>query len=398
MIPKEKGAKISILVNAVIFLPPVAVFLLLATYNFFVYRTPRKLEKLKRPNPQGVSVYVPVYNDKNILGSLPLLAELDYPNFTIKILDDSTDEKLKKEIDLFVLSQHNFSVIRRLNRTGFKGGAIENALKDEMHPFICILDCDFRPPKDFLANIVSAIEYEHVDVLQGYQRHIRGSESFLGTFYRASSAGSILCLSGRDRLKLAPIFSGCCALISTDTAKRIGFAGESVTEDLNFSIRAYARGNFEVAVRHDVYADGSCPETFVDFVTQQLRWCEGTIRDIFRVNLLRIFRMKIIKQKADLLMQGLHFSSGFFMLWSLIASLLGQLPLVIGLFIAAYTGFGFAYPLLLGASLEKLSLKSRFEVLICGFVLIFVMCPIMTFGFLRGLIKAKGSFKVTLKH
>jgi cellulose synthase/poly-beta-1,6-N-acetylglucosamine synthase-like glycosyltransferase len=257
-----------ILTNVLVFLPPVAVFFLLATYNFLVYRRPKKLEKLKPPNPQGVSVYVPVFNDQNVLGSLPLLAELDYPNFTIKILDDSTNEKLKKAIALFILSHHNFSVIRRLQRTGFKGGAIENALKDETQPFICILDCDFRPPKDFLANIVSAIEFENVDVLQGYQRHIRGSESFLGTFYRASSAGSILCLSGRDRLKLAPIFSGCCALIKTDTAKSIGFAGESVTEDLNFSIRAYAQGNFKVAVRHDVYADGSCPETFKDFVTQ----------------------------------------------------------------------------------------------------------------------------------
>src|SRR5665647_668553 len=223
----------------IIILLPLAVFCLLASYNFIVYRKILPPKKYGILNQRGVSVYVPVFNDFQILQSLPYLAALNYPDYHIKILDDSNDLELKKSIDEFILLEKNFSVVRRSSRLGFKGGAIENALKCEQRPLICVLDCDFQPPSDFLSKIVRSLESNKTGVVQGYPRHLRGSNTLLGNFYRASSAGSIICLNGRSRLHLAPIIYGSCFLMESDIAKQVGFNGKSVTEDINFSIRAH---------------------------------------------------------------------------------------------------------------------------------------------------------------
>ncbi len=384
-------------ISQAIFLLPLTVFCLLATYNFVVYRkiTPRK--RAASLNPQGVSLYVPVFNDQQIVQSLPYLAKLDYPTYQVKILDDSTDPKLISAIDKFVSKHNNFSVIRRTDRTGFKGGAIENALKNEEQPLICLLDCDFRPTTDFLKQIVSSIEAEKADVIQGYPRHVRGGRSLLGIFYRACQAGSIICLFGRNRLNLAPILYGSCFLMKTQTAQKVGFDSGSITEDINFCIRAYAAGNFKVAVCPDVYADGGCPATFRDYITQQLRWCEGTIRDVFTVNFKTVLRIKSVRKRLDLLINGLHYSSGFFLLWMIVALLFEAINPVVGLFVTVYTTLGFAYPLMLGASLEKYNWKMKIKTLLFGSVLVYVMCPFMTYGFLKGLTTKKATFKVTHK-
>lgn len=380
-----------------IFVLPLAVFFALATYNFIIYRK-ITIKKTDKPlNAQGVSLYIPVFNDLQILESLPYLANIRYPNFNIKILDDSTDIKLKLAIDSFSLQHEKFSVIRRCDRTGFKGGAIEHALETEDQPLVCVLDCDFRPTEGFLTQIVSELEAEKVDVLQGYPRHVRGDSSFLGIFYRACSAGSIICLYGRSKLNLAPILYGSCFLIKTSIAKKVGFNNGSITEDINFSIRAYASGDFKLAVCPAVSADGGCPATFRDYITQQLRWCEGTIRDVFVVNPKAIGKIKSFKRRLDLVVNGLHYSSGFFLLWVFLALLFEAINPVVGIFFTVYTTLGFMYPLLLGASLEKYSWKSKFKAIAFGSVLIYVMCPIMAYGFLKGLTTTKATFKVTHK-
>ncbi|MCX6643441.1 MAG: glycosyltransferase, partial [Candidatus Bathyarchaeota archaeon] len=53
-----------------------------------------------------------------------------YPNQEIWILDDSTDETSKDEVDVFVSSSsQRINLVRRPNRDGFKAGAINSVLK-----------------------------------------------------------------------------------------------------------------------------------------------------------------------------------------------------------------------------------------------------------------------------
>lgn len=185
--------------------------------------------------------------------------------------------------------------------------------------------------------------------------------------------------------------------MQTVKAEKIGFNNGSITEDINFSIRAYASGDFKMAVCPDVSADGGCPATFRDYINQQLRWCEGTIRDVFVVNRGAIGRIKSTRQRLDLVVNGVHYSSGFFLLWLFVALFFSAMDPLVGLFFSLYTTLGFVYPLLLGASLEGYNSKMTLKALLYGFVLIYIMCPIMAYGFFKGLATRKATFKVTHK-
>lgn len=62
--------------------------------------------------------------------SLERSIQQKYHNFEVVILDDSSDENYKKQIDEFG-SKHNIKVVRRENRVGFKAGNINHYLMSE---------------------------------------------------------------------------------------------------------------------------------------------------------------------------------------------------------------------------------------------------------------------------
>src|SRR5881409_4352287 len=108
-------------------------------------------EKLPR-----VTVQLPIFNEVYVAERLlRSVSELDYPQelLQIQVLDDSTDET--REITAACageLQQRGFNVqrIHRLDRTGFKAGALSAGLDAAEGEFMCILDADFVPQPDLL--------------------------------------------------------------------------------------------------------------------------------------------------------------------------------------------------------------------------------------------------------
>ena len=80
---------------------------------------------------------------------------MDYPRdlLEIQVLDDSTDET--REIAELAVRRHaaqgfDIKYLHRVDRTGYKAGALEAGLKVARGEFIAIFDADFVPPADFL--------------------------------------------------------------------------------------------------------------------------------------------------------------------------------------------------------------------------------------------------------
>ena len=76
-----------------------------------------------------------------VKATLKNMGLLDYPSYEIIIADDSD-----KERDY----GNNAKIIRRQNRSGFKGGALRNALEhiDSRSELIAIFDADFTVEND----------------------------------------------------------------------------------------------------------------------------------------------------------------------------------------------------------------------------------------------------------
>src|SRR6188474_193069 len=103
-----------------------------------------------------VTIQLPIFNEMYVADRLiGAVCEMDYPKdlLEIQVLDDSTDETT--DIAELAVRRHasrgfNIHYIHRVDRTGYKAGALEAGLKVAKANFIAIFDADFIPPRDFL--------------------------------------------------------------------------------------------------------------------------------------------------------------------------------------------------------------------------------------------------------
>src|SRR5256714_9954680 len=100
-----------------------------------------------------VTMQLPIFNEVYVVERLlRSVSELDYPKhlLQIQVLDDSTDDT--REVTAACaeeLRRRGFDVqlIHRVDRTGFKAGALAVGLESAGREFVCILDADFFPPR-----------------------------------------------------------------------------------------------------------------------------------------------------------------------------------------------------------------------------------------------------------
>src|SRR5947199_7097832 len=123
--------------------------------------------RTRMPVPAGhfeklpkVTVQLPIFNEVYVAERLlRSVSELDYPreSLQIQVLDDSTDETREITAACAAELRHrgfDVELIHRVNRIGFKAGALEQGLATARGEFICILDADFVPPPDLLRHTI----------------------------------------------------------------------------------------------------------------------------------------------------------------------------------------------------------------------------------------------------
>ena len=107
-----------------------------------------------------VTIQLPLYNELYVVERLlNNIALIDYPKnrLEIQVLDDSTDESVEstaKQIKELQDTGLDIKHIRRVDRTGFKAGALKEGLKVAKGEFIAIFDADFLPQPDWLLRTV----------------------------------------------------------------------------------------------------------------------------------------------------------------------------------------------------------------------------------------------------
>src|SRR5436853_5546272 len=96
-----------------------------------------------------VSVHVAAYNEKRVIERLlTSLEHLDYPEYEVILVDDSTDESV--QILKAWVGKPRFKILHRTSRAGFKGGALQEALKvmDPRTEYVVVFDADSMPFPD----------------------------------------------------------------------------------------------------------------------------------------------------------------------------------------------------------------------------------------------------------
>src|SRR5919204_5464921 len=132
---------------------------------YLVYLYMKYRDRTPKPAPEIrdlplVTIQLPIYNEMYVADRLiDAVCEMDYPRelLEIQVLDDSTDET--RDIAELAVRRHaargfNIVYLHRVDRSGYKAGALEAGLKTSHGSLITIFDADFVPPRDFLRRTV----------------------------------------------------------------------------------------------------------------------------------------------------------------------------------------------------------------------------------------------------
>lgn len=215
------------------------------------------------------------------------LNNLNYKNKTVYFLDDSSDDKYKKEAEE-ISREYKLVLVRRISRHGAKAGIINDCLRDLNQQYVAVFDADQNPLPDFLKVIIPILENnERIAFVQTPQfytnlknRIARAAAFQQAVFYEyicegKNSGGSMFCC-------------GTNVVFRTKALKEVGGLDEStVTEDFATSVKLHVAGWKSLYYNH-VYAFGMGPENLEGYFKQQFRWATGTI-SVFKNLFLRFF-------------------------------------------------------------------------------------------------------------
>jgi cellulose synthase/poly-beta-1,6-N-acetylglucosamine synthase-like glycosyltransferase len=299
-------------------------------YLVYLYMKHKGRVPQRPPEPQSwpaVTVQLPIFNEMYVADRLiAAVCELDYPRelLEIQVLDDSTDETTA--IAELAVRRHaargfNIHYIHRVDRRGFKAGALEAGLKVAAGRFIAIFDADFIPSKDFLRRSLPHFFADPANgMVQARWGHINQDYSLLTkTQSILLDAHFVLEHGGRNRAGYFFNFNGTAGVWRREAIDAAGgWQHDTLTEDLDLSYRAQLLGWRFVFVP-DLVAPAEVPVEMNSFKSQQHRWAKGSIQTCFKL-LPRILRSKQpLSVKAEAFF---HLSANFNYLLMTLLSLL----------------------------------------------------------------------------
>jgi cellulose synthase/poly-beta-1,6-N-acetylglucosamine synthase-like glycosyltransferase len=274
-----------------------------------------------------VTVQLPIFNEMYVADRLiDAVCEMEYPRelFQIQVLDDSTDETT--EIAELAVRRHaargfNISYIHRIDRRGYKAGALEAGLKEATGQYIAIFDADFVPPTDFLLRTLPYFGTDpKIGMVQARWGHINQDYSLLTKIQSILlDAHFVLEHGGRNRSGAFFNFNGTAGIWRREAIETAGgWQHDTLTEDLDLSYRAQLAG-WRFVFLPDVVSPAEVPVEMNSFKSQQHRWAKGSIQTCLKL-LPRILRSKQpLKVKAEAFF---HLSANFNYLLMSVLSLL----------------------------------------------------------------------------
>lgn len=250
--------------------------------------------------------------------SLRKSMEQDYRCQTY-ILDDSSSEASKKEVDAFA-QEHGCEVVRRKNREGFKAGNLNNFLtQDHAWEFAAIIDSDEILAGNFVSR---SLDYffdpahkslgARTGITQANHVATRNRTPFMELFSPGVDSHWPAYQSLKDRYGFLSLL-GHGAMVSRECYEAAGGFPEVVAEDLCFSLRARQKGYF-TRFMPDVTCEEEYPVDYRAFRKRHGKWTEGNMELIKGFTKEIFFSDLTWFEKLDILLftYSLPLSAAFF--------------------------------------------------------------------------------------
>ena len=318
-------------------------------YSILAWRKRGPSEEPASPSAlPRITVQLPIFNELYVSARIIEAAcRLDYPQalLQIQVLDDSTDETseiVAEAVGRARAQGADIVHIHRLERSGFKAGALRDGLKSATGEFIAIFDADFVPEPNFLIRAIPHFTTPDVAFVQARWGHLNGNYSWLTRVQSlAIDAHFMVEQTARGLRGYWFNFNGTAGIwrrIAIEDAG--GWTADTLTEDLDLSYRAHLKG-WRGRYVPDLVAPAEVPAHFAGFRRQQHRWARGSLECAIKL-LPQIWRSDVriaIKAQASAHLLG-------YTVHLLLFALTLVYPLVVALsleYARFSTLFGFAY-------------------------------------------------------
>ena len=245
----------------------------------------RQWRRIKAPTPSTtylpkVSLHVPAHNEppEMVIATLNALANLDYPNYEVLMIDDNTtDPTLWRPVELHC-KKLGFKFYHLENWPGFKSGALNFATSKTDHEaeIIGIVDSDYIVEPNYLRELVGFFEDDNVAFVQTPQdyRDFNKQDRYLLACYHAYQYFFKLSMASRNE-RNGIIFTGTMGLIRKDVLQGVGGWDEwCITEDAEISLKILNLG-YESIFVDKTYGRGLMPLNFESLKKQRFRWAFG---------------------------------------------------------------------------------------------------------------------------
>lgn len=233
-------------------------------------------------NAPKVTIQLPMFNELYVAERIiETAAEFEYPRdkFEIQVLDDSTDETkdvIANKVAQIAAQGVNIKHIHRVDRTGYKAGALDAAMDKVEGDFIAIFDADFVPEKDFLLKTMPYFQNDSIGVVQTRWGHLNKDYSILTELQAFGLNGHFAIeQGGRNSSGHYINFNGTAGIWRKKCIEDAGgWEHDTLTEDLDLSYRAQIKG-WKFKYLENVISPAELPITMSALKNQQHRWMKG---------------------------------------------------------------------------------------------------------------------------
>ena len=280
-----------------------------------------------------VSLVIATYNEEsvieNLLKSLEMLT-YDRNKWEVIVVDDSTDST-SRILEEWTKRMENLKIIKRSQRFGWKGGALNLALeylrKDSA--WIIILDADMILPLDIIEKFLGTLynSKKKCNAIQGYclpyNNYFKPKTGFSnwvskGVEFRLAQR-NIIEFVARDKLDLPVQITGSLFMIKSSILKELGFSTD-ICEDWDLTLQLYLRENDKIDLtdsknnsrlcesnilfEENLNAESQMPTSFSSYFKQRLRVSEGHTRGFIKMIPKLIKHKQPLKNKIEIFLTG----------------------------------------------------------------------------------------------
>jgi biofilm PGA synthesis N-glycosyltransferase PgaC len=255
----------------------------------------RKYVQPSRSKLPLITVLIPAYNEESCIEkTVRSVISAIYPKKEIVVIDDGSTDSTADIIRGLQHRYHRSNLKLITQPNSGKGSALNNGIRQTSGELVMVLDADSSIDKDALINAIKYFDDKRVKAVAASVR-LDNNGTWLGLLQRVEYLLAYRMKRSLTALNIEYIIGGVGSIYRRSTLKQVkGYRTNTITEDIDLSMKVVARGNkaYRVEFAYDVRTSTQPVLSVRELTKQRYRWKRGRAQAFMRYRHLFLARHK----------------------------------------------------------------------------------------------------------